>query len=371
MHFLDINGKKIGPYMAIKDSIWNVKWDILPIIYDNADIELSNWKVSYSLCYKVSKNLFWKEIVYVDLIDEKSWEAFSYQVKNIYFLKIWEQDIHLIARVWDELKYFSNFWRTNTNIESDWDKVDLTPLWYFDTFITYDDNYYYPLFLDWKNHSGYVKKFYDYYWSRAFEDENWEKHFYMLIEHYNSCEQNPVWYFVDNFKIISEKLYFDDYVEKWDVDADGDIYMETTNLNHYYILVWKSDRIVKWKKTKISKPKDIPFLFTRYFEDSDSHYIVWKNDEWYFIISKLESVITLEQQKNLVYYKEFLWFNKENKFFIMLNYAWEVVLLDIFWKLVLTTDLEETDKIKNIHVNDDKMLINIVLENGELRPYVV
>lgn len=372
MYFLEINGKKLWPYNAIKDSKWNVKWDILPIIYDNADLQLTNGKVFYSLCYKVSKNLFWKELVYADLVDEESWETFSYQVKNIYFLRVFKDDIHMIARVWDELKYFSNFGRKNINIESDWDKAELTPLWYFDTFITYDDNYFYPLFLDWEKHNNYVKKFYDYYGYKAFKDESWIKHLYMLIEHSSSSEQNPVWYFVDNFEIISEKLYFDDYVEKWDVDADWDIFMETTNLNHYYILVGKSNKIVKWKKWNLTtKVKNSVFLFTRFFEDSDSHYIVWQRDEWFFVISKLETNITDAMQKQIVYYKQFLWFNKEHKFFIMQNYAWEIVLLDIFWKLVLTTDLELDDKIKDIDVSEDKMLINISLENGELRPYVV
>lgn len=67
--------------------------------------------------------------------------------------------------------------------------------------------------------------------------------------------------------------------------------METSSFNKYYIEVWKSNKIILWDK-KTSDKKS--FLFTRFFEDTDSEYIVWKNDDWYFIISRNKFSITKE-----------------------------------------------------------------------------
>lgn len=175
--YLEINNKQIWPYEAIKYSSWEVKWDILAILYDNAIIELSDENKSFILCYKKSKSLFWKDIIYADLVNEKTRETFSFQVSNIYLIKIIKWDINMMAKVWNELKFFSDFWRKSVKIESDWDKSELTPLWYFETFITYDDNFYYPLFLDWVKSTKTIKKFYDYYGYKTFVDENWKKAF--------------------------------------------------------------------------------------------------------------------------------------------------------------------------------------------------
>ena len=370
--YLEIKGKRIWPYSAIKYSNWDVKWDILEILYDNAIIELSDNKNSFVLCYKKTKSLFWKDLIYADLVNEKTAETFSFQVSNIYLLKIIDADIKMIAKVWNELKFFSNFWRQTVNIESDWDKTELTPLWYFETFVTYDDSYYYPLFLDWFTHNKRVKKFYDYYGYKTFVDENWLKHFYMLIEYYTSSETNPIWYFVDNFEIISEKLYFDDYVENWSVDEDWDIIMETTSLKKYYIEVWKSNKIIAWTKPKKEKNKSSVFLFTRAFEDTDSDYVVWKRTEWYFILSKKINNIYIEDQKIIEYFDDFISFNREYKLFIMKNKSWEIVILDIYWTLVLTTDLHSSDKIEDLKISSDKKILSIKLKwEATSREYIL
>lgn len=371
--YLEIAWKKIWPYEAIKYSNWEVKWDILPLLYDNAIINLSWDNKKFTLCYKKSKSLFWKEMIYADLVDEETAETFSFQVSNIYILKILKNDINMIAKVWKELKYFSDFWRKEMNVESDWDKSELTPLWYYETFISYDDNYFYPIYFDWLSHNTWVTKFYDYYGYKSFIDEDWKRHIYMLIEHNTSSETNPIWYFVDNFQIISEKLYFDDYVENWTVDEDWDIVMETTSLKKYYIEVWKSNKIVLWNKPVKEKTNNIKsFLFTRFYEDTDSEYIVWKNDNWYFILSNKTKSLSFEDQKLIEYFDKFISFNKEYNLFIMKNKSGEIVFLDIYWVLFTTTDLVDTNIIEQIKISDDKKVLSInVVWEPKSREYIL
>lgn len=197
-----------------------------------------------------------------------------------------------------------------------------------------------------------------------------KKHFYMLIETSNSSKINPIRYFVDNFEIISEKLFFEDYVEKWTVDNDWDIIMETSSFNKYYIEVWKSNKIILWDK-KTSDKKS--FLFTRFFEDTDSEYIVWKNDDWYFIISRNKFSITKEDQAIIEYFDEFIFFNRQNKLFVMINKMWEIVFLDIYWVLLLTTDLSKKDKINEINFSVfDNKIISVKLEwESDYRKYII
>lgn len=197
-----------------------------------------------------------------------------------------------------------------------------------------------------------------------------KKHFYMLIETSNSSKINPIRYFVDNFEIISEKLFFEDYVEKWTVDNDWDIIMETSSFNKYYIEVWKSNKIILWDK-KTSDKKS--FLFTRFFEDTDSEYIVWKNDDWYFIISRNKFSITKEDQAIIEYFDEFIFFNRQNKLFVMINKMWEIVFLDIYWVLLLTTDLSKKDKINEINFSVfDNKIISVKLEwESNYRKYII
>jgi len=368
MYYIKWKDWKIWPYEAIMKSSWEKNWEILDIFYDNATIDLKWEKNSYSIWYKKSKSLFWKTIQYLDLIDEESFETFSFQISNIFLLKIIDNDIKIIAKLWNELKFFENFWRKVINIESDWDKKDLTPLSYFDIFVIYDDKYFYPLFLNWKNNLYDIDKFFDYYWFKSYTDNSWINHFFMLIEDKSSNEKEEIWYFVDNFNKISEKLYFDDYVKIWNLDEDWDIIIKTTNKDKYYIEVGKDIKIKKWEKIKKEKNKKT-FLFSRVYEDTDSPYIVWQNEKWFFIISKLDTKI---KEENIIYYKEFLWFNKTYKLYIVETLEWEIVLLNSFARNFLITDLSINDKIQEIKLSDNNKILSLKIETeNTFRDYII
>lgn len=364
MHYLEINWKKIWPYLGIKYSNWKVEGNILPIIYDESIIDLkwTNWD-SYFLCYKTSKNLMWKEIDYADLVNEETWESFSFQVSNIFVLKIISWDINLIAQVWKGLKYYKNFWKIVTTLETDWDKAKITPLGYYDVFVSYDNNYYYPVILnEEKEFNSDIKKFYDYYGYKSYTDNSWEKHVVMLIENDWSSEYNPKWYFVDNFKIISEKLDFGDdseYVEDWELDWDLDIIMTLTSWRKAYLLRWERN-IKTW--TKPVKPKAKEFVFTRAFEDTDIDLIVWKNIDGYFLIDRTKSRLSESEQTSLVFHKDFLHYEKDDKLFVLENKAAEVVLFDEKGSELLVTDLENDNKILEVHLSIDKKVAEVIFE---------
>lgn len=369
--YLKINWKEIWPYEAIMKSDNSVEWDILPILYDNATIELyKNADKRYTLAYKKSTNLFWKELKYADIIDENTWETFSFQVSNIFIAKIVNNDFKILAKVWNELKIYENFWKSEKLIESDWDKSELTPLWYFDMFVSYDDDFYYPLVLNDKNNKTEINRFYDYFWYKAFEDDNWGKHLFMLIEDETSTEINSKWYFVDNFNIISKRLDFDwddsQYVEEWNINWDWDIYMTITNWSSWY-LDKETKEIVKWKISNSSS-----FDFTRFFEDTDSNFIVWKNTKWLFIIDRTKSEISDKKQESIVYFKDFIKSCVYNDFtfFLMQTFDQEIVLVNENQAIIWYTDLFITDNVKNISFLSDN-IYEVELQNWEKRQYVI
>jgi hypothetical protein len=62
------------------------------------------------------------------------------------------------------LKLYENFSKTTKNIEADGDKTELTPLGYYDMYVSYDDNYFYPeIFNIQTNKEKEIDKFYDYF----------------------------------------------------------------------------------------------------------------------------------------------------------------------------------------------------------------
>ena len=145
-------------------------------------------------------------------------------------------------------------------------------------FITYDDEYYYPLIFS-HEHSeiAQVKKFYDYYGWRSYKDPNGGEHFIMMIEDIRSSESDPYWYWVDNFIQISERVVFpdDQYVETWELDPYGNIRFTITNGAKYSV-----DHTTR----KISPGwSDLPtsnnFSFVRLFDDTDAEAIVGKNEK--------------------------------------------------------------------------------------------
>lgn len=371
--YLEIKWKKIWPYEWIIKSDNSVEWNVLPILYDNAKIELfKDSSLRYSLWYKISKNLLWKEIKYADIINENTWETFSFQVSNIFLATIFENDLKVLALVWEELKLYENFWKSEKLIENDWDKKELTPLWYFDMFVSCDDEFYYPLILNEKISKDYqVRKFYDYYWYKSYEDEYWNEHLIMLIEADTSTENKEVWYFVDNFNIISENITFNwddsEYVEVWDINSDWDIFLTSTSWKKWY-LDKSTKKILEWELKTSSQN----FTFTRAFEDTDGDFIVWKNDKWFFIIDRTLQKITSKKEEELKFFKDFITHTnfKWYSFFLMLDFSLEIVLVNENWVIVSVTDLDISDKILKLTFLDEN-IFEVELEWQIKRKYLI
>lgn len=370
--YITINNKKVWPYEWILRSDNSVEWNILPILYDNAKIELyKNQNQRYTLWYKISTNLLWSEIKYADIIDEITWETFSFQVKNIFLAIIYQNDLKVLALVWDKIKLYENFWKSEKLIENDWDKKEITPLWYYDMFVSYDDNYYYPLILNERISSPEIQRFYDYFWYKAYEDDDWNEHLLMLIEHEKSNEEEEIWYFIDNFQIISPKVDFwneTEYVEEWDINENWDIYMTVTSGEKWY-LDKENKKLIPWIPPKKEKNT---FTFTRVFEDTDGDYIVWKNENWYFIINRTKQKITETDQKNIIYFKNFIKHTRfwEYSFFLFQTNDDEIVLLNENNIIVLHTDIHDISQIKNIQFIQENVF-EILLNSWEKRQYII
>jgi len=302
-----IQWKKVKDYQAIWYANGKREWDMLPIIADQAVIGLSDGTISYALGYRTSRNLFGKTFSYADVVNMESWEAFSFQVENIFYLGVINGDPKMIARTKDGLKLYENFAQSVKNIEPDADKATLTPLGYYNMFVSYDKDAYYPEIFRTSPSSGTIKSFYDYFGFQAFED-SMGKHFILFIEDAQSTEENPVWYFVDNFRIVSEAIRFtkfipddsEEYVEDWWVDAAGVINLKATTTWYYHLdSAWI---LVKWA----TKSKENTFTFVKYFEDTDIPEIVGKNPQGYFLIDRDKTTLNQKETKNIVYYKDFL-----------------------------------------------------------------
>lgn len=370
--YLTINNKKVWPYEWILKSDNSIEWNILPILYDNAKIELyKNQEQRYTLWYKVSTNLLGNEIKYADIINEITGETFSFQVKNIFLATIQNNDVKILALVGNEIKLYENFWKSQKLIENDGDKKEMTPLWYYDMFVSYDDNYYYPLILNEKIPKPEIQRFYDYYGYKAYEDDYGNEHLLMLIEHEKSSDTEEIWYFVDNFQIISPKVDFwndTEYVEEWNINEDWVIYMTVTSGVKWYL-----DTIQKKLIHGLPPKKDkSAFSFTRAFEDTDGDYIVGKNEHGYFIINRTKWKITESNQKAIIYFKDFIKHTRfwEYSFFLFQTNDHEVVLVNENSFIVWHTDIHEPSHIKNIQFLQEN-IFEIILQSWEKRQYII
>lgn len=367
MTSLKINNITFWPYEWIINSENKVKWNVLPIFYDTATIELKDNINSFTIGYKVTNSIFWKQIKSADIINENTWETFSLQVNNIFVCKVVNWSPEIIALVWDELKLYKDFWKTSIAIEQDWDKKNIVPLGEFDMFIWYNQDYYYPIFLR-ENHSlNVVNKFYDYYWYKSYTDLDWKNHFVLLVEWEDSSEVKDAWYFLDNFVKISKRLdFWDDseYIEDWNIDEKWDIYMQTTSWQYWYL-----DKIT-WNIIKTVKNKSNNFTYTRYFEDTDSIYIIWKNDNWIFIIDRTVNKISKNDQKNIKYFKDCIssFIDKKITYFLLEDLNWDIVLVDNNSNVLCYTDLTIENKLVKFVINNN--ILEVYLNNWELRKYL-
>ena len=150
------------------------------------------------------------------------------------------------------------------------------------------------------------------------------------------------------------------------INEFADIYMTTTSGQTWYL-----DKItgtpIKW-----AIPKTDNFNYVRYFEDTDSVFIVWKNDSWVFIIDRTKSNISKEEQRLIKYFKDVHGrvLNGDNIYFFMEQKSGCIDLVDIKWKEITHTDLSNSDKIKSSKIIDKKIL-EVMLETGEKRKYLI
>jgi hypothetical protein len=190
-----------------------------------------------------------------------------------------------------------------------------------------------------------------------------------LIEWEDSNETKDAWYFVDNFKKISKRIDFGDdtqYIEEWELDEYGDIYMTVTNWETWYL-----DQITgNTTQTKRAKPQR--FTYTRYFEDTDHTFIVWKNEKWLFIIDRTRSDISQQEQSTLKYFSGVHGrvLDGEKIYFFMEQITWEIDLVNVSWNIIAYTDLKSQEKIKSSSIIDKKIL-EVTLESWEKRKYIL
>lgn len=360
--YLTTATRTLWPYKAILHANGDIEWDIRPILYDTASITLLDATKSYALCYKEARILGGRNVAYVDVVDAETGFFFSLQVSNIYYFGVFEWIPHIIAKVWDTLVYFENFWKKEVPVEPDGDKSDLTPLGAYDMFISYDTEYYYPLIFS-KTHrdTATVQKFFDYYGYQSYTDINWWEHFVLFIEDTRSTEASPYWYFVDNFQPISENIVLpsDEYVETWKLDPYGNILFEVTSWAKYH--VDKDWNMQQWWE---NVPKSSNFSYIREFEDTDADEIIAKNDNGYFIINRNKKEISLEEQKHIVYFKNFVWAlspseaNSEFPYFLMMQDDDQIVLVDHNSNIIAGTDLKWEYEYKSASIQDSVLTVD-------------
>lgn len=346
MHTLEILGRTFGPYEAVVYSDGTTKGDIRPILYDAAIIQLSDNTHSFAMGYKISKNLFGKELHYVEIVNIKSGETFSLQVSNIFLMKVVTGDLKILAKIGNELKWYENFGKTEYQIEADGDKKEITPLGYFDMFIRYDDDYYYPIILDGNIRTqSTVKRFYDYYGFKSYTDSNNTDHLIILIEADTSTEAKPIWYWTDNFRKSTDILEFGDdseYVEEWEIDSDGRISMILTSGAK-----WHVNENGNMVRGELPMKKTNEFAYTRFFEDTDASVIIGKNINGLFLMERNKTKLTEREQNSIVYFENFLacFKNGESPFFLIKTKTEDVIIVNREGTEILTTDLSGSEEI--------------------------
>ncbi len=355
-------GRELWPYEAIQYPNGSIQWDIRPILYDSADIVLMDTKVSYALCYKESKSISGKKIQFVDVVDMDTGIFFSLQVSNIYCFRVTDGVPHVIAKVGKELLYFKDFAQTVLKVEADGDKWELTPLGDFDMFITYDDNYFYPIIFS-KEHEqlAQVRNFVDYYGWRSYTDPNGWEHFVLMIEDSRSTESNPYWYWIDNFVQISDKIVFpeDQYVENWTLDPYGNILFNITNGSKYHIDKSVGKVVPGWDNV----PASTNFSFVREYDDTDTDAIVAKNDAGYFIIDRNKTKITPDEQAKILYFQKFVYClspseaNAATARFLMMKDDGQIVLIDENSYIICGTDMVWEDDIISAGIKDNVLAV--------------
>jgi hypothetical protein len=206
-----------------------------------------------------------------------------------------------------------------------------------------------------------VPKFGDYYGFRSYEAEGYQ-HFLLFVEDKNSTEATPDWYWTDNFVRISERidLSSEEYVEEWSIDSYGNIFFTVTSGKKYHIDKGNGKMLEGW-----NLPVSSDFTFVRVYEDTDSNWIVAKNEKGSFIIDATKANITKAEQDAIVAYPDFIWClspseaARKEPYFLMLTAGGQIVLVDVRGKEVAGTDLAVTDVIATAIMDANALRITL------------
>jgi hypothetical protein len=379
MYFLEIAGRKLWPYIATM-TVSNKQWPIEQVLYDTGIFRLHSLMTSWAFWLRESKSLLGKMIMSVDIINQETWEFFTLQPTNIFYFNVFDNWPVVVIQIGKELRLYENFWKTSIELESDGDKSVLVPLGYGSMFveIVRKDGELYgykPVILDplLRNVSK-VDIFWDYYGFKSYTDSNGTDHFMFFIEGENSTEEIPDWYWVDNFVRASERidLASDQYVEEWNLDAYGTVYFTITNGSKYYIERWTG----KMLPGEIPKNNRNTFVFTRVDEDTDSHYVVAKNDNGVFMISASQKDITDADTSKIVYFKDHIWTIKPKNVdswihprFLLLDFDNQIVLVSESGEVLAGTDLTTDIRIKEARIANSQL--QIILADGSGHSFLI
>ena len=230
-------------------------------------------------------------------------------------------------------------------------------------YVRYDDEYYYPYVLNpsYQN-TKKVEKFFDYYGYHSYEDSEGGKHFILFVEDIRSTEDKPYWYFTDNFVQISENIVLseEEYVETWEITASGDITFVVTSGANYYV-----DRSTgKYHQGTLASNPKINFTYTRVFEDTDSEYVIAKNEKGTFIIDSTINNLSPEKEKTIRYFQDFYWCLSPSEAnmgvprFLMLTFDGQIVLTDESGATIAGTDLTPERLIAAASIESDILKVS-------------
>ena len=373
-YFLTINGKELWSYDATLSSDVSYQGDIRPFVYDRATLNLRSDQGSFALGASFGVNMLGAKTQKIDVINEQSGDFFTLFADNIYSTTPQEGSLVVIARIGDEIRAYEKGIKNDIHLEIDGDKTDMTPLGAYEMYVRYDDDYYYPYILNpsYQN-TKKVEKFFDYYGYRSYEDSEGGKHFILFIEDIRSTESKPYWYFTDNFVQISENIILseEEYVETWEITASGDITFVVTSGANYYV-----DRSTgKYYQGTLAARPVSSFSYTRVFEDTDSEYVIAKNEKWTFIIDSTINNLSPEKEKTLRYFQDFYWClspseaNENAPRFLMLTFDDQIILTDESGATIAGTDLTPEKLIASAAISED--ILQVSFEDGETRSYFV
>ena len=316
-----------------------------PILWDSAKIVLQNDTASFEIGYRTTTNLLGQEKKVLDIIDRSNSEVFSVFADVVFAIQIVESDPRIITRVGEKLIAYEKFGRSETELEPDGDKRELTPLGYFGYYVAKDGNTFKPYYLS-PEPKGAITEFKDYFGFGSYTDDaDGSEHFVLLIEDILSDPIDSDWYFVNNFIPDSETLDFPGTAEikSWKIEGNNEYIMTLSDGKDAYIA--ESGAVVMGRPPGLTA-KNV-FAWIRHFEDTDSDIIVGKNEHGVFLIDRKDPDISSTEIAAMRYYKEFVGIQKGAKFplFLLEDFDGTVVILDSIGSEIGLGDFEANQRV--------------------------